>query len=105
MRALELVPKPGLEAALLEAVRHAAGEIEELRGERILPFHVSAGRLRLDVERAFGRRGVGEPDVFVRLAEIEVFEAVLRREMPLTSPMSYTTPKKSRTIPTSNSLE
>jgi hypothetical protein len=79
---LELVPKPRLQSVLMEAIRRVSGQMEKLSPVRFLPFHVSAGRLRLDVDRALGRRTGGEPHPVVRPEELRELGAALSRDEP-----------------------
>jgi hypothetical protein len=79
---LELVPKPRLQSTLEAAIRHVSGQLEALRPVRFLPFHISAGRLRLDVDRALGRRTGSEPDPVVRPEELRELTAALSRDDP-----------------------
>lgn len=79
LMALELVPKPELMRVLVEAVRRASAQIELLRRVDLLPFRISAGRLRLDLDRALGRTGPGHEDVLLDPAEIEELRPALAR--------------------------
>jgi hypothetical protein len=82
LRALELVPTPQLAEALMQATERASGQIELLRRVRFLPFRVSAGRLRLDVDRALGRTGPGEPDILLDPQEVDELRSALSRGAP-----------------------
>jgi len=77
--ALHLVPKAQLREAILEVVKHGSHQLRGLASVVSLPFSIQSGRLILDVDRAFGRAGLGALGVVVSAEDIS--DPEMRRAM------------------------
>ena len=79
---LEIRPTPRLHSILLEAFSFMIGEKPELRRVQALPFVISSGVLRLDIDLALNPQTTSSFRSELPAAEIGEFETVIRHPVP-----------------------